>query len=264
MNCFLSRGSGTNANEREDALWKWRGREEESERRRRAGWAGWAAGWVGVWLSNKDFRRTSWKHRLHRVINWSERSERPRAQMEGFKGNTKCCAEVKATSLAEEVQWQRQGLPSTVTLAGWLTLPSAVCGSTWLLAHFYTRSPTYLLPPTHCISYTHIDKGATQLMLMWPLGCTCTSCTLSGREQMDEWLEWVSHLQTQPPFAVFNILQGGTPVHIAHAYTVVQKPFFSKSQCLICTHTSFQRLLFSAVFFKPASYFSVSNSGIWK
>lgn len=179
MNCFLSRGSRTNANEREDALWKWWGREEESEGRRRAGW-------VGVWLSNKDFRRTSWKHRLKEWRGPEHRRKDLRLIQSVVQKWKRLLGRGSAVTEAS--------LPSTVMLADWLTLPSTVWG---LLAHLYTRSPTYLLPPTHCISYTHIDKGAAKLMLMLPLGCTCTALTLSGREQVDEL--WVAGANFQPP-----------------------------------------------------------------
>lgn len=154
IKCVFSQGSGTNANEIEDARWKWWGRGEESERRRRAAW-------VGVWLSNKDFRRTSWKRRFH-----SDRQQQrgPEQRWKDFKqsGVQKWKQVLERGSAATEAS-----LPSMVTLTGWLTLASTVGGCIWLLAHFYTHSPTYLLPPTQCISYTHRAKGAAQLMLIW-------------------------------------------------------------------------------------------------
>lgn len=134
-------------------------------RQRRGEWGkekGWLGGWVGVWLLNKDFRKTSWKYRLHRVISRSEREQRPWAQMEGLKGWYKVLCGSESDCLEEEVQLQRQAY---LHQADWLT-DFTINSLSRYPAHFYTHSSTFLPPPTHCISYTHIDKGAAQLMLM--------------------------------------------------------------------------------------------------
>lgn len=137
-------------------------------------------------------------------------------------------------------------LPSAVTLAGWLTLPSTVGGSIWLLAHLYTRFPTYRLPPTHCISYTHIDKGAAKLMLMWPLGCTCTALTLSAGEQTDELLVAVVNFPppTMAPITICITLHGHASSHCTHFHCSTVALLW-KPQCL-------------------TDYRLTSNCGIWK
>lgn len=224
MKCFLSQGSVTNANEQEDARWKWWGRDEESEGRR-------TAPWVSVWLSNKDFRRTSWKHRLHRVISRSERAERPWAQTEGFKAGAKCCAEVKASCLAEEVQWQRRAyLQQSRWLADWLYHQQLEAVSDFWLTCTLASPPTYFLPQyfihphRQWCSKANVDVAA-RLHVHRSHSLSRTSC---------EWLWWISHLQPWHPLQ--SVLScTSTPVHTAQAW-VTEYTF-------ICSN---------------------SNSGIWK
>lgn len=159
-------------------------------RQRRGEWGkkkGWLGGWVGVWQLNKDFRKTSWKHRLHRVISRSEREQRPWAQMEGLKGWYKVLCGSESDCLEEEVQLQRKAY---LQQDDWLT-DFSINSLRRYPAHFYTRSPTYLPPPTHCISYTHIDKGAAQLMLMmWcsSLAASALHSSHSLRQRTNVWV----------------------------------------------------------------------------
>lgn len=184
IKCVFSQGSGTNANEIEDARWKWWGRGEESERRRRAAW-------VGVWLSNKDFRRTSWKRRLH---SDQQQQRGPEQRWKDFKqsGVQKWKQVLERGSAAAE-----ESLPSTVTLTGWLTLASTVGGCIWLLAHFYTHSP-HLPTSSHTVYFIHPQsQGCSTANVDTAACCTCTTLTLPAQNKWMscEWLWGNSHLQ---------------------------------------------------------------------
>lgn len=146
-----------------------------------------------VWLSNKDFRRTSWKHRLYRKrsVGVNERW--------GPKHRWK---DTRLTQLDRKKKGESNGLgqrkrsdKGKLTFSGWLYRQQfEAVPDSWFT---YMIAAPHLLPPTHRISYTHIHKGAAKLMLMWLLGCTCAALTLSSIEQMDEL--WEVGVNFPPP-----------------------------------------------------------------
>lgn len=135
--------------------------------------------------------------------------------------------------------WQRKcsdrGELTFSSHVGWLTDFTINSWRQYLTSGSLVHSLPHLPTSSHSISYTHIDKGAAKLMLMWPLDCTCTALTLSaGGKNGQEWLWWISHLQPWHPLqSILSCM--ATPVHTAQAWVTEYR--------LIC---------------------SSCNSGIWK
>ncbi len=131
---------------------------------REEGLAGWLGGW---WVCSCQTKTSGGQVENIDYTEWSAgvRERRgPEHRRRDFR-LIQCAVQSESDRSAEEVHWQSRAY---LQQSRWLTDFTINSLRQYLTSSslIYTRSPTFLLTPTHSISYTHIDKSAAQLTLL--------------------------------------------------------------------------------------------------